>query len=160
MLICICVRERCWECDTLLYAKIVGAHTIGSAHCNAFSDRFQVDSKGNVSLIDTSLDREYAAELTKQCPAGANPSITVKNDPQTPQLFDNQYYKDLSAHKGLFQSDSVLFSDGRTRKRVMDFADDQNSFFQSWSQSFVRLAGLGIKSVDEGEIRASCSVTN
>ncbi|XP_009802575.1 peroxidase 46-like [Nicotiana tabacum] len=137
-----------------------GAHTIGSAHCNAFSDRFQVDSKGNVSLIDTSLDREYAAELTKQCPAGANPSITVKNDPQTPQLFDNQYYKDLSAHKGLFQSDSVLFSDGRTRKRVMDFADDQNIFFQGWSQSFVRLADLGIKSGDEGEIRGSCSVTN
>ncbi|KAJ8561246.1 hypothetical protein K7X08_027436 [Anisodus acutangulus] len=130
-----------------------GAHTIGSAHCNAFSDRFRFDSKGNFTLIDTSLDRAYAAELTKQCPAGAASSpITVKNDPETPQLFDNQYYKDLLVHKGLFQSDSVLFSDGRTKERVLEFANDQNGFFRSWSQSFVRLASLGVKSGDEGEL--------
>ncbi|XP_059287393.1 peroxidase 46 [Lycium ferocissimum] len=138
-----------------------GAHTIGSAHCNAFSNRFRVDSKGNFTFIDNSLDREYAAELTKQCPAGAaSSSITVKNDPETPQLFDNQYYKDLLAHKGLFQSDSVLFSDGRTKERVLEFANDQNGFFRSWSQSFVRLASLGVKSGDDGEVRASCSVVN
>lgn len=138
-----------------------GAHTIGSAHCNAFSDRFRVDSNGNFTLIDPSLDRTYAAELTKQCPAGAATStVTVKNDPATPQLFDNQYYKDLIAHKGLFQSDSVLFTDRRTKERVLEFADDQNGFFQSWSQSFLRLSVLGAKSEGDGEVRASCSVVN
>ncbi|KAK4374226.1 hypothetical protein RND71_004903 [Anisodus tanguticus] len=107
-----------------------GAHTIGSAHCNAFSDRFRFDSKGNFTLIDTSLDRAYAAELTKQCPAGAASSpITVKNDPETPQLFDNQYYKDLLVHKGLFQSDSVLFSDGRTKERVWSSRMIRTDFF-------------------------------
>lgn len=141
--------------------KIVGAHTIGSAHCNAFSGRFRVDTNGNFTLIDPSLDRAYAAELTKQCPAGAaTSSITVKNDPQTPQLFDNQYYKDLLAHKGLFQSDSVLFNDVRTKERVVEFADDQNGFFKSWSQSFVRLSVLGVKSGEDGEVRASCSIIN
>ncbi|KAF3640386.1 Peroxidase 46 [Capsicum annuum] len=129
-----------------------GAHTIGSAHCNAFSARFRVDSKGNLTLIDPSLDTTYAAELTKQCPAGAaTSSITVKNDPTTPQIFDNQYYKDLLAHKGLFQSDSVLFSDRRTKERVLEFANDENGFFQSWSQSFVKLSVLGVKTGDVGE---------
>ncbi|KAK8641145.1 hypothetical protein V6N13_010573 [Hibiscus sabdariffa] len=46
-----------------------GAHTIGLAHCSAFSDRFQQDSKGNLTLIDTSLDITYAQELIKKCPA-------------------------------------------------------------------------------------------
>lgn len=141
--------------------KIVGAHTIGSAHCNAFSDRFRVDTNGNFTLIDPSLDKAYAIELTKQCPAGAATStITVKNDPQTPQLFDNQYFKDLIQHKGLFQSDSVLFNDVRTKKRVVEFANDQDGFFRSWSQSFVRLSVLGVKSGEDGEVRTSCSVIN
>ncbi|KAL3321665.1 hypothetical protein AABB24_039327 [Solanum stoloniferum] len=138
-----------------------GAHTIGSAHCNAFSDRFRVDTNGNFTLIDPSLDKAYATELTKQCPAGAATStITVKNDPQTPQLFDNQYYKDLIEHKGLFQSDSVLFNDVRTKEKVMKFANDQDGFFRSWSQSFVRLSLLGVKSGEDGEVRTSCSVIN
>ncbi|KAH0774917.1 hypothetical protein KY290_012054 [Solanum tuberosum] len=135
-----------------------GAHTIGSAHCNAFSDRFRVDTNGNFTLIDPSLDKAYATELTKQCPAGAATStITVKNDPQTPQLFDNQYFKDLIEHKGLFQSDSVLFNDIRTKERVMEFANDQDGFFRSWSQSFVRLSMLGVKSGEDGEQNFICT---
>ncbi|XP_022883183.1 peroxidase 46-like [Olea europaea var. sylvestris] len=64
-----------------------GAHTIGSAHCSSFSDRFKLDSNGKFNLIDASLDREYAAELTRMCPAGASASITVNND-RTNSLFD------------------------------------------------------------------------
>ncbi|PQQ18786.1 peroxidase 18 [Prunus yedoensis var. nudiflora] len=111
-----------------------GAHTIGSAHCGAFSDRFQQDSKGKHKLIDTSLDNAYAEELMRQCPAGA--------------------------HRGLLQSDSVLLSDDRTRKQVESFAQDQVIFFESWAQSFLKLASIGVKNGEEGEIRASCSTTN
>ncbi|XP_059643823.1 peroxidase 46 [Cornus florida] len=137
-----------------------GAHTIGSAHCSAFSDRFKADSTGNLSLIDATLDGQYAAQLTKQCPVGASASVTVNNDPDTPQLFDNQYYKDLLAHKGLFQSDSVLANDARTRTKVVDLANDQGIFFQSWAQSFLKLVSIEVKTGDEGQIRQSCSVTN
>ena len=66
-----------------------GAHTIGLAHCSAFSDRFQLNSKGNLTLIDTSLDSTYADELTKKCPAGASTSNTVNNDPTTSFELDN-----------------------------------------------------------------------
>lgn len=137
-----------------------GAHTIGRAHCSAFSDRFKEDSKGKLTLIDASLDGAYADELMKQCPAQPNPSTTVDNDPETASLFDNQYYKNLLSLKGLFQSDSVLFRDGRTRELVASFANDQFSFFQSWSQSFRKLTSIGAKTGDEGEIRVSCSSVN
>ncbi|CAN6582809.1 unnamed protein product [Malus baccata var. baccata] len=141
-------------------ATLSGAHTIGSAHCSAFRDRFKQDPKGKFTLIDTSLDNVYAEELMEQCPAGANQSTTVKNDPKTSFAFDNQYYQNLLAHRGLFQSDSVLLTDGRTRKQVEILAQDQVSFFQSWTESFLKLASIGVKTGDEGEIRASCPTTN
>lgn len=137
-----------------------GAHTIGLAHCSAFSDRFQQNSKGKLTLIDTSLDSRYAEELIKKCPAGASTSNTVKNDPTTSFAFDNQYYINLLDHKGLFQSDSVLVEDGRTKKQVEAFANDQESFFRSWGESFLKLTSIGVKTDDEGEIRRSCSFAN
>ncbi|KAJ7966311.1 Peroxidase [Quillaja saponaria] len=137
-----------------------GAHTIGRAHCSAFSDRFQEDLKGNLKLIDTSLDSSYAKQLMKQCPASASSSRTVNNDPETSLVFDNQYFKNLLVHKGLFQSDSALLSDDITRKLVEDFANDQDHFFDSWSQSFLKLSSIGVKTGDEGEIRQACSATN
>ncbi|KAL0016577.1 hypothetical protein SO802_003646 [Lithocarpus litseifolius] len=137
-----------------------GAHTIGAAHCSAFNDRFQENSNGNLTLIDTSLNSTYAGELMKQCPARASPSVTVTNDPETSFMFDNQYYQNLLAHKGLFQSDSVLLDDKRTQKQIVDFANDQVGFFESWGQSFLKLTSIDVKTGDEGEIRRSCSTTN
>ncbi|OVA06922.1 Plant peroxidase [Macleaya cordata] len=137
-----------------------GAHTIGSAHCSAFSDRFQEDSNGKLTPIDKSLDKVFASELMKRCPTSASSSVTVKNDPETSFLFDNQYYRNLIAHKGLFQSDSVLLSDGRTEKIVEEFANNQDRFFQKWEDSFLKLTSVGVKTGDEGEIRRSCTVIN
>ncbi|KAL6213030.1 hypothetical protein ACLB2K_018245 [Fragaria x ananassa] len=137
-----------------------GAHTIGAAHCSAFSDRFQQDSKGKFRLIDTSLDIGYAEKLMKQCPAGANPSTTVKNDPGTSFVFDNQYYRNLLAHRGLFQSDSVMFTDSRSSQQVENFAEDQVNFFESWVQSFLKLTSTHVKTGDEGEIRMFCATAN
>ncbi|MBA0745029.1 hypothetical protein Gogos_007620 [Gossypium gossypioides] len=138
-----------------------GAHTIGLAHCSAFSDRFQQDSKGKLRLVDTSLDSTYAKELIRKCPAGGSiTSNTVSNDPETSFAFDNQYYGNLLAHKGLFQSDSILLEDGRTRKQVEEFANNEERFFRSWGESFLKLTTIEVKTDNEGEIRQSCSFTN
>lgn len=138
----------------------VGAHTIGTAHCSSFRDRFQQDSKGKLTLIDKSLDSRYANELMKECPLSASPSVLVNNDPETSMVFDNQYYRNLVTNKGLFQSDSALLSDNRTRRLVEDLAKDQQFFFQSWGQSFLKLTTIGVKTGDEGEIRSFCASTN
>lgn len=86
--------------------------------------------------------------------------MTVNNDPETSLVFDNQYYRNLLAHKGLFQSDSVLLNDDSTKRLVEDFANDQELFFESWGMSFLKLTTVGVKTGDEGEIRRSCAVTN
>ncbi|MED6193636.1 Peroxidase 46 [Stylosanthes scabra] len=138
-----------------------GAHTMGVAHCNAFRDRFQQDAEGRLTLVDKTLDSSYAAELMKQCSTSTMAStITVNNDPETPMVFDNQYYRNLLAHKGLFQSDSALLNENSTRTMVEDFANDQELFFENWGQAFLKLTSVGVKTEDEGEIRRSCASTN
>lgn len=111
-------------------------------------------------MVDSSLDRQYAVQLTKMCRTGSSDVITVDNDPSTPFRFDSQYYKVVLEHKGLFQSDSALINDERTRKKVVEFANSQDSFFESWAASFLKLSEIGIKTGDEGEIRLSCSMPN
>ncbi|KAL1060968.1 hypothetical protein V6Z11_1Z056700 [Gossypium hirsutum] len=125
-----------------------GAHTIGLAHCSAFSDRFQQDSKGKLRLVDTSLDITYAKRAQQ------------KVSSRHPLHSTNQYYGNLLAHKGLFQSDSVLLEDGRTRKQVEEFANNEERFFRSWGESFLKLTTIEVKTDNEGEIRQSCSFTN
>ncbi|KAL7159572.1 hypothetical protein ABFS83_01G036600 [Erythranthe nasuta] len=138
-----------------------GAHTIGRSHCGSFNDRFKVDSNGNLTLIDLSLDRQYATQLMKMCPNNNNNDrVTVNNDPASPLQFDNSYFKILLAHKGLFQSDSALLNDERTKNRVVEFANSQDSFFERWSSSFLKLSSVGVKTDGEGEIRQSCSMSN
>lgn len=134
-----------------------GAHTIGSAHCTIFNDRFRTDSRGNVTFVDSSLDKDYAAKLAKKC--ATSTSTTVHIDPQTSFSFDNQYYNNLLAHRGLFQSDSNLFEDQRTKDMVVKLAGDVDSFYEAWSESFLKLSSVGVKT-DEGEIRQICSRTN
>ncbi|KAG6391333.1 hypothetical protein SASPL_149087 [Salvia splendens] len=138
-----------------------GGHTIGKSHCSSFNDRFKVDPSGNVTVIDSSLDRQYAVQLAKMCPGGAkDDSITVNNDPGTPFQFDNQYYRIVLEHKGLFQSDSALVNDNRTRSKVVEFANSQDGFYENWAVSFLKLTMIGVKIGDEGEIRQTCSMPN
>lgn len=106
------------------------------------------------------MDEDYAAHLINQCPADANESTTVSNDPETAFVFDNQYYRNLVARRGLFQSDSVLFTDERTRKKVEGFAESQESFLNRWGESFMKLTVVDVKTGNEGEIRRACNVIN
>lgn len=43
---------------------------------------------------------------------------------------------------------------------MVDFANDQELFFENWDQSFLKLTSVGVKSGDEGEIRISFASTN
>ncbi|KAK9682910.1 hypothetical protein RND81_10G106000 [Saponaria officinalis] len=135
-----------------------GAHTIGRAHCNAFDDRFKINSKGNLTFVDPTLDKAYALRLAKTCSRSA--SAIVNLDPQTPFLFDAQYYNNLKAHRGLFQSDSILFKDQRTKTLVETFASDVDRFYDGWCQSFTKLSCIGVKTDGQGEVRRTCSRIN
>ncbi|KAE8704684.1 Peroxidase 66 [Hibiscus syriacus] len=76
----------------------------------------------------------------------------------TASTFDNNYYKQVVARKGVFGSDQALFSDYRTRWFVESFANDQSLFFREFAASMVKLGNVGV--MEDGEVRLNCRVVN
>ena len=77
-------------------------------------------------------------------------------------VFDNAYYKDLMAGKGLLASDNALVLDNRTRPQVVAFSEQPAAFFAAFGRSMTKLGGLGVLTNMEGEIRSAsdCGCVN
>ncbi|KAF5958646.1 hypothetical protein HYC85_005871 [Camellia sinensis] len=84
-----------------------GAHTVGVSHCNNVENRLYSFSPSSPNI---------------------GPTIVINVDPVTPGTFDNVYYQNLIARKGLFTSDQVLFTNPTSRPTVNDFANNPNEF--------------------------------
>ncbi|KAL6903565.1 hypothetical protein ACP4OV_004378 [Aristida adscensionis] len=139
-----------------------GGHTIGSAHCNTFGERFRV-ANGSMTPVDGSMNTDYANELIRACSA-ANGTVSagtaVDCDAGSASAFDNRYFGNLLDGRGLLRTDAVLVQNATTRAKVAEFARSQESFFDSWADSFARLTSLGVKTGADGEIRRTCSSVN
>ncbi|CAL5031220.1 unnamed protein product [Urochloa decumbens] len=139
-----------------------GGHTIGSAHCNTFRERFQV-TNGSMTPVDGSMNTDYAGELIRACSA-ANGTVSagaaVACDSGSASAFDNRYFANLLEGRGLLRTDAVLVQNATTRAKVEEFARSQDGFFASWAESYARLTGLGVKTGADGEIRRTCSSVN
>ncbi|KAM3387965.1 hypothetical protein ACQJBY_010648 [Aegilops geniculata] len=135
-----------------------GGHTIGSAHCGTFRERFRPDANGSMVPVDGTMNAEYATELMRACAASG--SAAVGCDDGSAAAFDNRYFSNLLDGRGLLRTDAVLVQNATTRARVAAFAQSQDSFFSSWAGSFVRLTSLGVKTGSDGEVRRLCSSVN
>lgn len=137
---------------------ILGAHTIGFAHCGKFSKRIYNFSPR--TPIDPSLNRGYAFQLRQMCPIRVDPRIAINMDPTSPRTFDNAYFKNLQQGRGLFTSDQVLFTDRRSRATVNMFANSEAAFRQAFISAITKLGRVGVKTGNAGEIRRDCSRVN
>ncbi|XP_027115731.2 peroxidase 24-like [Coffea arabica] len=134
-----------------------GAHTIGVAHCGAFSRRlFNFTGKGD---MDPSLDATYARTLKQQCPNPANPATTVGMDPQSSRSFDTHYFTILNKKKGLFQSDAALLTNADSAAIVNRLQFPRNFFFE-FGRSMVNMGNIEVLTGTAGEIRKNCRVIN
>ncbi|KAG6485617.1 peroxidase 5-like isoform X1 [Zingiber officinale] len=127
-----------------------GAHTVGIAHCDAFSKR--LDS------ADPRMDVKYAAALRKQCPPGSN--NTVSMDPHSPHKFDNHYYRLVLDSRGLFTSDDTLLSAWSTAAQVKWLACDFKGFQREFEAAIVKMGAIGVLTGYGGEVRTNCRVVN
>ncbi|KAL9245831.1 hypothetical protein vseg_019436 [Gypsophila vaccaria] len=134
-----------------------GAHTIGFAHCSKFSNRLYGFSAN--SSIDPTLNPTYAAQLQAKCPQGG-PDNGVDMDPVTPKRFDNWYYADLKQGKGLFTSDQILYEDIRSKPTVQTWATDITGFYNAFSAAMIKLGRVGVKNVNNGNLRTVCDAFN
>ncbi|BAF12107.1 peroxidase 2 [Oryza sativa Japonica Group] len=131
-----------------------GAHTIGLSHCSSFvSDRLAVASD---------IDPSFAAVLRAQCPASPSSSNdpTVVQDVVTPNKLDNQYYKNVLAHRALFTSDASLLASPATAKMVVDNANIPGWWEDRFKTAMVKMAAVEVKTGSNGEIRRHCRAVN
>lgn len=146
--------------DELDVATLSGAHTIGRGRCFIVSPRLYNFS--GTGQPDPTIQHAYLKKLQTACPVGGNPSVVVPMDPITKDQFDNKYFNDLQASKGLFSSDQELLSTSgaSTIFYVNDFAADQKHFFSNFAASMVKMGNISPLTGGNGQIRTNCRLVN
>nr|XP_023922585.1 peroxidase 51-like [Quercus suber]POE97796.1 peroxidase 73 [Quercus suber] len=134
------------------------AHTVGFSHCSKFANRIYNFSTQNP--VDPTLNKTYATQLQGMCPQNVDPRIAINMDPNTPQIFDNMYFKNLKQHMGLFTSDEVLFTDPRSKPTVDAWASSSTNFQKAFVTAITKLGRVGVKTGSNGNIRRDCAVFN
>ncbi|XP_010444652.1 PREDICTED: peroxidase 73 [Camelina sativa] len=134
------------------------AHTLGFAHCGKVFNR--IYNFNRTHSVDPTLNKAYAKELQLACPKKVDPRIAINMDPTTPRKFDNLYFKNLQQGKGLFTSDQVLFTDGRSRPTVNAWAKNSAAFNKAFVTAMTKLGRVGVKTRRNGNIRRDCGAFN
>ncbi|XP_062186428.1 peroxidase 1-like [Phragmites australis] len=140
-----------------------GGHTLGTAHCNLFSDRlYNFTGSNNAADVDPALDRAYLARLRSRCRSLADNTTLSEMDPGSFLSFDASYYRLVAKRRGLFHSDAELLSDPVTRAYVERqatglFADE---FFRDFTESMVKMGSVDVLTGAQGEIRKKCYLVN
>ncbi|XP_059624231.1 peroxidase 17 [Cornus florida] len=132
-----------------------GSHSIGKARC--FSIIFRLYNQSGSGQPDPTIEPRFREKLDKLCPIGGDENVTGDLD-ATPEIFDNQYFKDLVHGRGFLNSDETLFTNARTRGFVKLFSVDEGEFFDAFIEGMVKMGDL--QSGRPGEIRRNCRVVN
>ncbi|KAF5463075.1 hypothetical protein F2P56_019020 [Juglans regia] len=137
-----------------------GSHTIGNSRCTSFRQRLYNQS-GN-GQPDNTLDASYAAQLRRRCPRSGGDQNLFFLDFVSPTKFDNSYYKNLLAFKGLLSSDqSLLTKSQTTMKLVKQYAENSKLFMEQFAQSMVKMGNISpLTGTSRGEIRKNCRKIN
>ncbi|EMS50650.1 Peroxidase 70 [Triticum urartu] len=130
-----------------------GTHTIGFSQCLNFRDHI---------YNGTNIDPAFAALRKGACPAQAPNGDTnlAPLDVQTPLLFDNAYYRNLVAKRGLLNSDQVLFNGGSQDALVRQYAANPALFASDLVTAMIKMASLTPPSGTPTQIRRNCRVIN
>lgn len=136
-----------------------GAHTIGIAHCQSFSNRLY--NFTGIGDEDPALDSEYAANLkARKCKSISDNTTIVEMDPGSRKTFDLSYYKLLLKRRGLFQSDASLTTNSNTSSMIRQILQGSIDFRSEFSKSMEKMGRIRVKTGSNGEIRRQCALVN
>lgn len=146
-------------------ATLLGAHTIGFAHCGFFNDRmYDFDDTG---IADPSMDSTLVTSLKKVCPPPdqitdirKDPKVFLDNTSGSSFTFDNGFYHQLLNNKAVLQIDQELLSTDVTSQLAVTYADDVNKFLLAFSNSITKMGNINVLTGNQGEIRANCRSFN
>jgi peroxidase len=125
---------------------------VGQAQCQNFRARIYNESN---------IDAAFAATRRAGCPAtGGGGGALAPLDASTPNAFDNGYYGDLVAQRGLLHSDQQLFSGGSTDSLVRSYAASPAQFQSDFAAAMVKMGGIGVLTGSTGQVRRNCRRVN
>ncbi|KAL7085895.1 hypothetical protein ACP275_14G306000 [Erythranthe tilingii] len=144
------------------YATLLGAHTMGKAHCSSIYDRLY--NWRNTKKPDPSMSKALSEKLRQQCPKVVVPKkdptvfLTDKNGEQ--YRFTNNYYSNVLSHDSVLRADQELLYGYNTSQLVLEYAGSFEQLRRQFSLSVSRLGGLKVLTGTDGEIRQNCRFTN
>ncbi|KAL7231407.1 hypothetical protein ACSBR2_009626 [Camellia fascicularis] len=145
--------------DIVDLVALSGSHTIGNAKCTSFRQRLY-NQAGN-GLADFTLDQSYAAQLRTRCPKSGGDQNLFFLDFVTPTKFDNNYFKNLLASRGLLSSDQVLVTKNQqSMELVKKYAENYELFFEQFAKSMIKMGSISPLTGPRGEIRKHCRKIN
>ncbi|XP_062083188.1 peroxidase 59 [Humulus lupulus] len=143
--------------------SLSGAHTIGLARCATFNNRlFDFNETGSP---DQTLETNMLSDLQTLCPSsGGDGNKTTALDRNSTDLFDNHYFKNLVAGKGLLSSDQILFTGdaaaNATKSLVESYSNNQTLFLVDFVKSMIKMGNISPPNGSASEIRKNCRVVN
>ena len=132
---------------------LAGAHTIGFSQCLNFRDHI---------YDDTNVDPAFATLRQASCPAaqGSGDANLAPLDEQTQLVFDNAYYGNLLAKRGLLHSDQELFNGGSQDALVRKYSGNAGMFAADFAKAMVRMGVISPLTGAQGEVRLNCRKVN
>ncbi|KAK1566603.1 hypothetical protein Q3G72_001888 [Acer saccharum] len=127
-----------------------GGHAIGFSKCLFFRTRI---------YNETNIDPAFATARRANCPFSGGDTNLGPFD-NTPNRFDNNYYQNLVAQRGLLHSDQVLFNNGSQDATVRTYSTNAAAFLKDFGDAMVKMGNIGPLTGTNGEIRRSCRVIN
>ncbi|GAA0168964.1 hypothetical protein Leryth_008060 [Lithospermum erythrorhizon] len=132
-------------------ATLIGAHSIGEAHCASFGYRTQNPEKIKEMNPKTPLD------INHMC---WNNMATLPIDSASHFQMDSLYYKGLMDKTGILESDQMIALDPRTTNYVQQYAQDQNGWHQKFTASLIKMSKIEVLTGNAGQIRKQCRFVN
>ncbi|KAH7577064.1 hypothetical protein ACOSP7_002189 [Xanthoceras sorbifolium] len=127
-----------------------GGHAIGFSQCSLFRNRI---------YNETNIDPAFATTRKANCPASGGDTRLGPFD-NTPNRFDNSYYQNLVARRGLLHSDQVLFNGGSQDATVRTYSNSAAIFLRDFAAAMVKMGNISPLTGTNGEIRRSCGIIN
>ncbi|GER56021.1 peroxidase 1 [Striga asiatica] len=132
---------------------LIGAHSVGSAHCTVVAGRFRDPGK------TAAIDRGYLMKMQVMT-ACVNETQELAFDPLTQQKMDSRFYKEMLKNRSLLESDQNLVNEPSANVIMRKYADDQKGWLEKFVAAVIKVGGLGVLTGDQGEIRRQCRVVN
>ncbi|CAM6086694.1 unnamed protein product [Calypogeia fissa] len=107
------------------------------------------------------MEPGFLASIQANCPQGGNGAVLNNLDISTPLSFDNSYFRNLVAQKGLLNSDQALFYQSAFgQELVQTYAQSKMAFFNDFTISMTKMGNISPKDASNGEIRTQCGYPN